>query len=221
MTPADLQRWLGDHGHSVATDGQFGPVSRAALIAAFTNPSAPKASDADVLAIALRLGCTVKQLRAVAAVESSGSGFDAHGRPKMLFERHLFHRLTNGRWSTSPFSNSAPGGYGDESWTKLGAAAAVDPDAAFASASWGKFQVLGTHWAALGYSSPLALAYSTVTGEAAQYELLARYVEHNGLVTALRSISPAPATNIAFAKAYNGPGYKAFKYDEQLAEHMA
>jgi hypothetical protein len=92
-----------------------------------------------------------RNVRAVAAVESSGSGYDDQGRPKILFERHLFHRMTKGRWSVCSFSNGESGGYHEPSWDKLAAAACKDPAAAFSSASWGKFQVLGLHWLALGY----------------------------------------------------------------------
>ena len=100
-------------------DGKFGPLSRAALIAAFTNKTAPKMTDQGIATFAAMLRCSPQQLRAVAAVESSGSGFDSAGRPKMLFERHLFHRLTNGRWDTTPFSDPHPGGYDEDSWMKL------------------------------------------------------------------------------------------------------
>jgi len=69
-------------------DGKWGPKSRAALLDHFTNVNAPAVSDADIQAIAQRLGCTVKQVNAVAKVESAGGGFDKTGKPKILFERH-------------------------------------------------------------------------------------------------------------------------------------
>ncbi len=58
-------------------------------------------------------------LKAIDDVESGGSGFlKSSGRPKILFERHLFHRFTNpvGRFSVShpDISNSRPGGYAGE-----------------------------------------------------------------------------------------------------------
>lgn len=221
MTVAELQHWLNAHGQTIATDGVCGPKTREAIVDAFTNVCAAQVTDADIALLAIRLGCTVKQIKAVAKVESGGSAFDGMGRPKILFERHLFHRLTNGAFSVRPFSNPNGGGYNEPSWDKLTLAAGFDPDAAFASASWGKFQVLGTHWRALGYPSPLELAYSTVTGEAAHYELLARYIEKNGLKPALQALSTNPADNVAFAKAYNGPQFKKFAYDTKLAAAMA
>lgn len=221
MIVGELQRWLFDHGQSIVIDGVGGPGTRAAIIAAFTNKAAPVVNDADITVLASRLGCTSKQIRAVAKVESGGGAFDALGKPKMLFERHLFHRLTNGTHSVTSFSNPQGGGYNEDSWAKLAKAACVDPDAAFASASWGRFQVLGTHWKALGYASALDLAYSTVESEAAHYELLARYIEHNGLKPALAALSANPADNVAFAKVYNGAAFRDFKYDRKLAVAMA
>lgn len=221
MTVAELQQWLNTHGQSVSVDGDCGPVTRAALIAAFTNRSAPEINPDDILNLAMRLGCTVKQLVAVSKVESGGSAFDDKGRPKILFERHLFHRFTAGKYGIRVWSNPKGGGYNEDSWEKLTQAACRDVDAAFAAVSWGKFQVLGSHWRVLGYPSALELAYSTVTSEAGHYELLARYIEKNNLKPALCALSPKASDNVAFASRYNGPAYKKFRYDEKLAVAMA
>lgn len=220
MTVAELQQWLNTHGQSVVVDGACGPVTRAALIAAFTNKSAPEVNDADITILASRLGCTVKQIKAVARVESGGSAFDDEGRPKILFERHYFWKLTNGKHGVTPFSNPVGGGYNEPRWDKLTRAACLDPQAAFASASWGKFQVMGAHWKALGYVSALEMAYSTVTGEAGHYEMLARFIEKNGLKPALQALSNRAADNVAFASKYNGPSFKKYAYDTKLAAAM-
>lgn len=219
MTPTDLQTWLNAHGQNVVVDGKIGPASQAAIVAAFTNRNAPAVTDSQIAAFALRLGCTTKQLRAVARVESGGSAFDNFGRPKILFERHIFHRLTDGQWDGTAFSNASPGGYDESSWSKLTQAAAKNPDAAFSSASWGKFQVIGAHWNTLGYASPIALAYSTVMDEAASYELLARFIEKNGLSGALARLSTDTASCTPFARGYNGPAQRG--YDAKLAAAMA
>lgn len=205
----------------VVADGQFGPISKAALLSTFTNPRAPAITVDALNTYAAMLGCTAKQLRAVASVESSGSGFDTLGRPKILFERHLFHRLTNGRWTPAIYSDPSPGGYSVNSWDKLLAACAHDPDAAFGACSWGKFQVLGLHWSELGYESSFALAHSCVRSEAAHYELLVRFIEANHLQSALAALSTDPETCRAFAKSYNGPGYVTNgAYHVKLAEAM-
>lgn len=221
MTTLDLQRWLGGHGQAIVTDGICGPKTRAAIVSAFTNDFAPAITEMEIRALADRLGCTPKQLKAVAKVESGGSGFDVQGRPKILFERHIFHRLTDGRWTPTIYSNPSGGGYNTDSWEKLTLAACKDADAAFSSASWGKFQIMGMHWSSLGYPSPIDMAYSTVTGEGSHYDMLARFIEKNGLKRALAQLSTMPADNRLFASRYNGPGYRQFRYDEKLAEAMA
>jgi hypothetical protein len=220
MTPTELQQWLCDHGQTVVVDGNPGPRTRSAIIAAFTNTHAAAVTDQEIATIAARLGCEVKQIRAVSAVESGGAAFDKLGRPKILFERHLFHRLTNGQWSVSGFSNPKGGGYADDSWEKLTQAACRNARAAFSSASWGKFQVLGLHCLALDYPSPIEMAYSTVASEAAHYEMLARYIEKNGLRPAIAKLSTDPLRCQDFAAGYNGPGYRKFDYDVKLARAM-
>jgi hypothetical protein len=220
MTPTEFQTWLNAHGAALVVDDHPGALTRQAILGVFTNLAAPAINPVDIGVLAARLGCDSKQLSAVAHVESGGSGFDVHGRPKILFERHYFHRLTQGRWSVCDFSNREGGGYGESSWDKLTAAACKDVDAAFSSTSWGKFQVMGAHWHALHYDSPLEMAYSTVSGEAAHYEMLARFIEANDLKPELRALSADPSDCALFAKRYNGPGYKQNRYDEKLAEYM-
>lgn len=221
MNPADFQQWLGTHGRPVVVDGQPGPATRAALLDVFTNPNAPVITATEIDALAQRLGCEPKQIRAVAAVESGRSAFDDQGRPKMLFERHKFFKLTGGRFPLAPWNNPSAGGYGENSWDKLARAACQDVAAAFSSASWGRFQVLGLHWQGLYYSSPLEMAYSTVVSEAAHYDMLARYIERFNLKPALAELSTDPDDNRRFAAAYNGPVYEKFRYHLKLAEAMA
>lgn len=220
MTSTELQKWLNAHGASLIVDGKCGMMTRAAIAAVFSNKNAPAINDADLLVVASRLGCTTKQIRAVAAVESGGGAYDTEGRPKILFERHLFDRFTDGAHSICAWSNPKGGGYAEDSWQKLENAACADATAAFKATSWGKFQVLGMHSDALGYASPLDMAYSTVTAEAAHYEMLARYLEKNGLVKAIRALSTNAADNVAFAKGYNGAGYLKFDYHNKLARAM-
>lgn len=220
MTVAELQTWLVDHGQNLVVDGKCGPVTRAAILAAFTNKEAPAVTAADVAGFASEIGCSVKQLQAIAAVESAGGGFTWEGRPKILFERHYFWRLTVGKFGITPFSNSVRGGYREDSWNKLCHAACKDPHAAFSSASWGKFQIMGAHWNTLGYRSPIAMAYTMSRSEGDHYEALVRFIKANSLQDEARALSTDPADCAPFAKAYNGPAYKTNSYDEKLARAM-
>lgn len=215
-----FQHWLNEHGASLVEDGKYGPATRSAVLATFSNVSAPAVTETDILTLASRLGCSTKQIKAVASVESAGGGYDKNGRPKILFERHYFHRLTLGKFSTTPFSAPTRGGYSEDSWQKLADACACDPWAAFQSASWGKFQVMGAHWNALGYLSPWSMAWTMRQDEFGHYEALARFVEHFGLVEALRALSTDPDDCRAFASRYNGPAYAVNNYHVKLAEAM-
>lgn len=216
MNVADLQTAIG-----TPADGKWGPASRAALLAHFADPSPMKISTVEMQAIAERLGCSLKQLAAVAAVESSGDGFDRNGRPKILYERHIFHRLTGGNFSPASFSRANFGGYNEDSWAKLADAAGRNPDAAFSSCSWGRFQVMGMHWKRLGYASAFALASACIGDEVGHFDLLARFIEANGLKDELRRLSSRPEDCAPFARAYNGPEFARFSYDKKLARAMA
>lgn len=216
MNVPELQEAIGTQA-----DGQWGPKSKDALMAHFAHPNAPTISPTDIAAAASRLRCSILQLQAVRSVEAAGHGFDAAGRPKILFERHKFHRFTGGRFSPAPFSQRESGGYDVSSWRKLCDAIGTGAvDAAFMACSWGAFQVLGEYWADLGYRSPYALAWTCAQSEGDHLELLVRYIEHFGLADELRELTSNPATCRPFAAAYNGPGYRANRYDEKLAAVM-
>jgi hypothetical protein len=220
MTIATFQAWLNARGADIAVDGAGGPKTRAAILDVFTNLHAPAVDSVELAGFADDLGVSLKQMMAVAKVESAGGGFTDTGRPKILFERHYFWRLTQGAHGLQPWSNPQGGGYDQDSWSKLCLAACVDPSAAFASCSWGKFQIMGAHWLALDYLSSYGMAYTMVHSEADHYEALVRFVKANRLVEEMRAISRDPETCRGFAKAYNGPGYERFRYHLKLAEAM-
>jgi hypothetical protein len=167
-------------------------------------------------AAATQLGTDVATIQAVAAVETSGKAFDELGRPRILFERHYFHRLTHGRFDKHhpDISNATPGGYGKFSaqYRKLEKAYGLDAEAALKSASWGRFQIMGANFAAAGYVSVQAFVLALTRTEAAHLCAFASFVSaHQAMHAALKKHDWA-----AFAKAYNGPGYKANDYDGKL-----
>lgn len=234
MTLKDFQYWLNTRGAKSATtnrmgrpiaeDGKPGPDTRQAILSVFSNRQAPAVSPAEILAFATRLGGTTKQMRAVASVESAGSGFNEQGQPKALYERHYaWKRL---RILLPLLSNPKPGGYTldadkdgiNDSWEKIADMAMRNPLVAFESASFGKFQVMGAWATKLGYPNAIEFAHSMVQSEAAHYEALVRYIEQFGLVHAFRALSTSPAACRPFAVGYNGRGQKG--YDTRLARAM-
>ncbi|WP_226018099.1 N-acetylmuramidase domain-containing protein [Novosphingobium sp. FKTRR1] len=217
MTITDLQHLIG-----ATPDGKWGALSKAALLAHFSGRPATPLSSADLAGACTRLGCSILQLQAVRAVESSGRGFDGGGRPKILFERHKFHKFTGGRFSPAPFSLAQAGGYDVNSWTKLADAIGTGAvDAAFMACSWGAFQIMGEWWDECLYASPYALAHACAQDEAGQLQLLIKYVEHFALQDELKQLTSNPETCRPFAAAYNGPRYAVGGYHVKLAERMA
>jgi hypothetical protein len=227
-----LQAFLNTKGAGLVVDGAVGPATRAALFRLFANPDAPKVT-ADVIgAIARELGAKPEQVRAVAKVESAGGGYQPSGHPKILWERHWFFRRTALKLASSIAGHFVghpnPGGYTldanrngvNDSWEKLLEGCARDPVAAFESASWGKFQIMGGHWKALGYPSVFDFAWSMVESEAGHYRALAAFIRANRLDPALRAISTNAATNERFARGYNGPAWRKNDYAAKLARAM-
>ncbi len=218
-----LQLWLNVRGAGLDVDGKGGPATRSAIIETFRNIAAPAISPMGKANIAARLGVSVRQLETVARVESAGGGWDNSGLLKCLWERHYLWRRI--KLAVPLLSNPSPGGYttdanGDginDSWEKLAdASLRFGFGVAAECASFGKFQVMGAHWKALGYPSVEDMVWGLSRSEEAHYELLARFVEENGLLPAMRSINGTPANCLAFARGYNGKGQKG--YDVRLAE---
>lgn len=224
MTLRDLQLWLNAHGANLVVDGRAGPNTRSAILNVFANKSAPAVSDTDVSRIAKRLGGTVQQVMAVAKVESAGGGWDNSGRLKCLYERHYFWKRVQIRIPL--LSDPTPGGYTidadrdgiNDSWEKVADAAMRNPIAAFESASWGKFQIMGAWAPKLGYVNAIEFVWALSRGEYAHYEALATFIEVNGLLPAFRRLSTDWRDNTAFARGYNGP--KQQGYDRKLADAM-
>jgi hypothetical protein len=221
-----LQQFLVRKGAQIDVDGAVGPATRNALYALFANKNAPAASTDQITGIARSLGASFKQLAAFAKVESAGGGFQDSGHPKILWERHYFWKRL--RVIIPLISNPKAGGYTldanrngvNDSWEKLLLGCSRDPVAAFESCSWGKFQIMGAHWKALGYASVFDFAWSMRETEFGHYEAFARFIRVNGLVKDLQRVSTNPADNIPLVRRYNGPAYAKNKYHIRIAEAM-
>lgn len=160
-------------------------------------------------------------LRAVAEVESNGSGFlpAPSEKPKVLFEGHAFHRLTGGRysrehpdisypkWSPRKYSGTLSG-----EWRRLDAACRLDRIAALQSASWGLFQIMGFNYPYCGHADVetfVARQYESATQQLAS---MVKFVSRPPFLPALRNRNWA-----TFARNYNGPAFATHGYDKRLA----
>ena len=218
----NLQTWLNSKGAKLTIDGQWGPATRSAVIETFRNTDAPAVTPAELKMYADSLGVTARQLATVGVVESAGGGWDDTGLLKCLFERHYAWRRIK---VAIPFlSDPTPGGYTidadkdgvNDSWEKLAdLTGRVGFNIAAECASFGRFQIMGAHWKALGYDTVADFIWRLSRTEAAHYDALCRFVKVNGLAPAMRAISDDPADCLAFARGYNGKGQKG--YDTRLA----
>ncbi len=163
-----------------------------------------------------KLRCEVAAIKAVAHTESLGKGFYGDGFPVILFERHIFRKYTGGRYNrTHPHLSGPAGNYGaagQNQRNKFNEAFALDPQAAMMSCSWGKFQIMGFNYAICGFKSVGAFVDAMKESEGRQLDAFVAFVIHNGLDKYLRTLNWA-----AFAKGYNGSGYKKNKYDTKMA----
>lgn len=185
------------------------------------------ATDDDIEAAAKSIGVSPAAFKAVIAVEASGKGFDSDGRPKALFERHIFYRelrtqlelqqraidekLAYPKWGQLPYPKNSDGVY-DE----IERACKIDEDAALCSVSWGLGQIMGMNFLMLGYQSVLEMVEDAKESEAKQLIQMAKFIKATKLDVPLSRLDWT-----AFAKGYNGPGYASNKYDQKLADHYS
>lgn len=160
----------------------------------------------------------VPRFWAVMSVESGGFGFLRDRRPKILFERHIFHKRTNGKYSAKhpDISNPQWGGHGKggaNQYARLQKAMSLDKSAALESASWGVGQVMGFNAKSVGFSSAQKMVDAMRDSEDAQMLAMFNFIKKNKLGGYLRNGQWAE-----FAKRYNGPGYKKNKYDKKLEQ---
>ena len=162
-----------------------------------------------------QLGCEVAAVRAVIDVESNG-GYLGDKRPKILFERHYFSRLTKGKYDSSHGDISHPrwGGYsgGSREYDRLGRAIDLDEDAALRSASWGAFQIMGDNCRMCGFDDVRDFVSAMVESEDRQLDAFISFVKASRLDDELRRLDWE-----GFARGYNGPAYKKNNYDKKLA----
>lgn len=162
---------------------------------------------ADLVAAAKTLGCQVADIKAVAGVEAPRGGFIADGRPELLFESHAFHTNTGGKYDGSHTDISTAswvrnyGATGAHQYARLDEAIALDREAALKSASWGKFQIMGSNFAEAGYDTVEAFVSDMCDSESYQLDAFVAFLQNTGADKFLDAENWS-----AFARSYNGPG---------------
>jgi hypothetical protein len=166
-------------------------------------------------AVAGTLGVGAAELWTVMTVETSGCGFLPDRRPPILFERHIFHRLTGGRFDDGDISDPSPGGYGPlgaAQYLRLSRAIALDRDAALQSASWGLGQIMGQNCAMAGFTDVSLMVAAMTVSEDAQLTAMGSFLRASKLDKLLQGHDWT-----GFAKGYNGPSFTKNQYDQKLA----
>jgi hypothetical protein len=177
----------------------------------------------EISAAANRLDIEPAALLAVAEVESGGKAYalvDGRREPLIRFEGHYFDRRLSPekrrRARAEGLSSPTAGAIANPRtpaarWAMLSRAAAIDRKAAYESVSWGLGQVMGAHWAWLGYADVDALVSEARAGPGGQATLMACFIDKAGLAGELRAHDWT-----AFARGYNGPGYRKHRYDARI-----
>ncbi len=191
-------------------------------------------SEQDVKDFANAFGLELAMVKAVNEIESSGKGFLVEGKPRILFEGHVFWKQLEKRGiSPSQFTSEQNKDVLYKKWTKvhykggireydrLEKAASISSTPAFyeaacSSASWGAFQIMGYHFESLEYASIDDFVAKMNDHEREHLKAFGKFIS----VTSFRGkklIDWIKEKNWAkFAHGYNGPGYKKNKYDDKL-----
>jgi hypothetical protein len=160
------------------------------------------------------LGVNVPETWTVLVVETSGCGFLPDRRPQILYERHCFHRLTQGKYDDGDISDSKAGGYGAagaHQYERLERATKKDRTAALQSTSWGIGQLMGANHIQGGFADVEAMVLAMSESEDRQLTAMGRFLVSSGLNVALQARDWT-----AFARGYNGPNYSINRYDARL-----
>lgn len=183
---------------------------------------AKRLDDIDLPKIGHTIGVGEDELHAFMDVEAAGSGFDSNGRPKMLFEPHVFYRNLSGekrsravksglayrKWGEKPYPR--------DSYPRLQKAMNIDETAALKSASWGLGQILGENHKLVGYATPQAMVRDFMDDEENHLRAIVEYLKSTGLAEKLKAHDWA-----GVARGYNGPGYRKNAYDTKMARAYA
>lgn len=173
--------------------------------------AATRLAPTDLQRAADQLGVEPAHVQAIIDVETAGSGFDLQGRPRMLFEPHVFYRRLSDMSARAnlnlaikqgvAYANWATKPYPIDSYPRLITACQIDQDQALCSASWGMGQVMGGEFRALGYASVQDMVLAACESEANQLEMMVRFIEAHNLAACL-----VDKNWTKFAQRYNGPG---------------
>ncbi|MGE0046158.1 MAG: N-acetylmuramidase family protein [Hyphomonadaceae bacterium] len=202
----------GSGAYATALSNAYAQIARqgqgSAFIDSLVAESTAPLTAADYQASAARLGCEAAAVQAVVQVESGSAAYGSDGKPIILYEPHIFSRLTNHRydatnpnisypsWDRTRYPRDQAGRY-----AQLREAYALDPENAIASASWGLFQIMGMNYRVCGYASATAFVADYSKSLVKQLQAFEAFCRSNNIVDELQRKDWE-----GFARVYNGPG---------------
>ncbi len=154
-----------------------------------------------------QIGIPESVAAAILAIESSGNGFAKDGRIIIRYEPHIFERYTGLTSKAKRAGQSAE--YGN-----LERAIQLDENGAYLSISMGIGQIMGFNHKIVGYSSPKKMFEAFSVSIEPQIAAMFKFIANKKSI-----LEAAREGDFArFAHGYNGPGYRANKYDTKMAE---
>lgn len=202
---------------------------RAARLISLKAPSTNERLDRqEFIDIGASYGVPASHLAAVTRTEARGKSYNADARLKILYEPHVFHRVTKGKyagrtvkiqwgdkildfkfsyrnWKRLTYKQANDPNYfhvyklnQQERWALLVKLYEIEPKA-LEACSWGAWQILGENWRSLGYASAWDMVETLYKGEAENFGAFIRFCRKNNVLTALRK-----GQWLKFGKGYRG-----------------
>lgn len=175
-------------------------------------------TEKDFRIVAEELGVEIAAIKAVVSIEAGNSmkGFWAPGIPVINFDQAMYVKVR----SRAPSKAGAKGekvpeglsGYALREWTQLINARKTNAQGANMGTFWGMFQIGGFNYKQCGCSSVDEFVRLMSYSELEQLELFAAFITNGGMLADLKNKNWA-----AFARKYNGAGYKKRRYDTKMA----
>lgn len=175
-------------------------------------------TEEDFRKVADELGVELAAIKAVVEIEAGREmqGFWAPGVPVINFDQKMYARLGAKAESTAGAKGekvpSGLSGYALREWTQLINARKNNAQGANLGTFWGMFQIGGFNYRKCGCDSVDEFVKLMAYSELEQLELFAAFITNSGMLEDLRNKNWA-----AFARKYNGAGYKKRGYDTKMA----
>ena len=180
-----------------------------------------------IVAAANENGWPASALLAVVECETSGKPFEQDNHtPALLFERHKFYSELQSH-KPLKLKDAIKAGLAIPKWNRktqykdqgtsagrlnvIAKARQIDEEVANRAASWGLGQTMGFNAERLHYENATAMVEELSKGVAEQIEAMVREIKSSKLDRHLKAKDFA-----AFARGYNGVGYKQNNYDTRM-----